>query len=176
MLYCHLWPLSDCTIFSSLSRKQYDFWENFTVHRMCVLISSATLVWNISHSKNYSARYCHKFTKVYETRAFSHMFSYNTKVLYFMKILPVGEPSCTMLTDVRTDVTKLIVAFGNFAKGPKNEWDIRHWVYPGSSIHVISYLEIDKFTFAQVNCWNYFNLTFRIVMPVIIRRALKDSL
>ena len=69
-----------------------------------------------------------------------------------MKIPPVGEPSCTMVTDVRTDVTKLVVAFDNFAKGPKNERDIRRWVYPGTSIYVISYLEVTKFTFAQVNC------------------------
>jgi hypothetical protein len=31
------------------------------------------------------------------------------------------EPSCSMWTDGRTEMTKLIVAFRNFAKAPKNE-------------------------------------------------------
>jgi hypothetical protein len=30
------------------------------------------------------------------------------------------EPSCSMRTDRRTDMTKLIVAFRNFAQAPKN--------------------------------------------------------
>jgi hypothetical protein len=29
------------------------------------------------------------------------------------------EPICSMRTDGRTDLTKLVVAFRNFAKGPK---------------------------------------------------------
>ena len=38
------------------------------------------------------------------------------------------EPSCSIRTDGRTDMTKLIVAFRNFANAPKNSytWNITH--------------------------------------------------
>ena len=83
-----------------------------------------------------------KVVMFYWNSSFLYMFSKNTQVLNTMKTVPVREPSCTVLTDGRTDVTKLRVAFGNFAKGPKNEWDIRHWVYPGCCIHIISYVKV----------------------------------
>jgi hypothetical protein len=45
-------------------------------------------------------------------------FSKNTQIQNFMKIRPVGAE--LFHADGRTDMTKLIVAFRNFAKGPKN--------------------------------------------------------
>ena len=51
---CGLWLHQ---IFSTLSHKRYDFRKNVTEHEMCVLIFSATFVYNISHSKKNSARY-----------------------------------------------------------------------------------------------------------------------
>jgi hypothetical protein len=49
---------------------------------------------------------------------FLHIFSKNTTVSNFMKIRPVGAE---LLHSVgRTDTTKLIVAFRNFANAPKN--------------------------------------------------------
>ena len=42
--------------FSTLSHKRHDFRENFTGHKMCVLIFSTTFIWGISHSKTNSAR------------------------------------------------------------------------------------------------------------------------
>jgi len=49
---------------------------------------------------------------------FLHIFSKNTEVSYFMKIRLVGAE---LLHSVgRTDTTKLIVAFCNFANAPKN--------------------------------------------------------
>jgi hypothetical protein len=45
--------------FSALSHKWRDFWKNVIGHKMCVVIFSTTFVWNMSHFKKNSARYCH---------------------------------------------------------------------------------------------------------------------
>jgi hypothetical protein len=52
---------------------------------------------------------------------FVDRFSKNTQISNFMKICPVGIE--VFRADRRTDVTKLIVVFRNFAIAPKN----RHW-------------------------------------------------
>ena len=44
--------------FPTLSHKRYDFREKVTEHKMCGLI-----VCNISHSKQHSATYCHKYKR-----------------------------------------------------------------------------------------------------------------
>ena len=91
---------------------------------MCGLIFSTTFVWNISHSKNwmrYDQNGLHVkfplFLSVFnETSIFSgHVFK---KKLW--KSVQ-GEPSCSMQTGRRTDMMKLVVAFRNFAKAPKNK-------------------------------------------------------
>jgi hypothetical protein len=46
-------------------------------------------------------------------------FATNTQTSNFMEILQ-WEPSCSMRTDGRKDMTKLIMAFRNFANAPKN--------------------------------------------------------
>jgi len=46
--------------------------------------------------------------------------SKNTQISNFMKILPVGAELFSRRTDRRTDMTKLIVAFHNFANTLKN--------------------------------------------------------
>jgi hypothetical protein len=51
LLYCHLWPVRLYYIFFTLSHKRHDFPENIFEHKMCVLLSSVTFVWNISHSE-----------------------------------------------------------------------------------------------------------------------------
>jgi hypothetical protein len=38
---------------------------------ICVLIFTTTSVWNISHSKKNSAKYCHKFIPVFMWRTLS---------------------------------------------------------------------------------------------------------
>jgi hypothetical protein len=45
-------------------------------------------------------------------------FSKSKKISYFMKISPVGAE--LFHVDGQTDMTKLTVALGNFAKAPKN--------------------------------------------------------
>ena len=49
---------------------------------------------------------------------FLERFSKNPQISNLMQIRPV-QPSFSMWTDRPTDVTKLIVDFGNFAKAPK---------------------------------------------------------
>jgi hypothetical protein len=49
--------------FTTLSHKQHDIQKRVTEHKMCVLNFSTTVVCNISHSKNNSAKY-HKYSKV----------------------------------------------------------------------------------------------------------------
>ena len=67
IICCHLWPVSlyfisphyilssvTCPalqIFSTLSHKRHDFQEKVIEHKMCILLSSTTFVWSISHSK-----------------------------------------------------------------------------------------------------------------------------
>ena len=46
--------------FTTLSHKRHDFREKVTEHKMCILILSATFIWNISHSKN-----CYKCENVF---------------------------------------------------------------------------------------------------------------
>jgi hypothetical protein len=53
---------------------------------------------------------------------FSRQFSKNREIINFMKTRAVGAElfRADAVTDRRTDMTKLIVAFRNFAKGPTN--------------------------------------------------------
>jgi len=49
--------------FSTLSHKRYDCRGEINIeHKMCVLISSSTFVYNLSHSKKNSERKVKKFT------------------------------------------------------------------------------------------------------------------
>jgi hypothetical protein len=87
---------------------------------MCVLILSTIFVWDISHSKKNWAGYdkknvywsCPILTKL----EFSGQFSKNPQISNLMKIRPVGDE---FHADERTDMTKLIITFRNFANAPK---------------------------------------------------------
>jgi hypothetical protein len=46
--------------FSILSHKRHNFRKKVIEHKMCILIFSANLVYNISNSKKTSETYCHK--------------------------------------------------------------------------------------------------------------------
>ena len=57
ILYCHLWPVQLLHKFFPHYSTRHDFREYVTEHKMCLLISSTTFIWNISHSKKKSVRY-----------------------------------------------------------------------------------------------------------------------
>ena len=90
--------------FSTLSHERHDFrGGEVTEHKMCVLISFTTFVWNISHSKKNWARYDKKRILVFMWSArysyqilmkleFSRRFSKkkNTIISNLMNICPVG--------------------------------------------------------------------------------------
>jgi len=60
---------------------------------------------------------CRLFLSDFNVTGFSrHIFLRVTQISNFMKIRPVGAE--LFHVDGRTDTTKLIVAFGNFAKAP----------------------------------------------------------
>ena len=124
------WPAIQ-HFFPTLSNKRHDFRKKKVIEfEMCVLIFSTSFFWNISHSKKKWTRYDEMYIGLYvkymlflsdfnETSSFSMNFWNILKYKISWKSVQ-WEPSCSMRTDERTDMTKLIVAFGNFANSPKN--------------------------------------------------------
>jgi hypothetical protein len=126
VLYCYLWPAQLYYIFPHKSHKSHDFRKKL-LNIKCVSIFSATLVWNISHSKKNSARQ-HKCAKVFMwstrfscrillTLEFSRQIFEKYLNLEFHENPSSGS---RVIPCWRTDMTELIVAFRNFANAPKN--------------------------------------------------------
>ena len=102
---------------------------------MCVLIFSTTFVRNISHSKKKWKTYDQKiytgihakyplFLLILTGLEFSRqIFRKTLKYQISLKSVQL-EPSCSMRTDRMTDMTKLIVAFRNIMKAPKNATEV----------------------------------------------------
>jgi hypothetical protein len=100
------------------------------------LIFSTTFVWNISHSKNISARYDQKCKLVFvqstrysyviliKLEFFRHIFEkysntkFNENASSGNQVFPCGRTDGE--TDRQTSLTKLMVALRNFANAPKN--------------------------------------------------------
>jgi hypothetical protein len=57
--------LSGLKIFGTFSHKRHDLRKKVTVHKMFILIFSTIFIWNISHFRKNSSRYCHKCENVF---------------------------------------------------------------------------------------------------------------
>jgi hypothetical protein len=118
---------------STLSHKRHDFFGKKSLNIKCVFrFSFKTLVWNIFRYKNNRTGYCHKCENVFmwSTRyycrilmklEFSRQTFENKKNLKYRVSSKSAqlELSGFMRTDRQTDMTKLIVAFRNFANALK---------------------------------------------------------
>ena len=108
------------------------FWKKL-LNKICVFwFFSTTVIWNISHSYKNSVRYCHECENIFiqNARYFCRIvmkldvsrqsFEKSSNIKFHQnsssgsRIVPWGR------TDRRTDM-KLLVAFRNFAKAPKNK-------------------------------------------------------
>ena len=144
--------------FPTFSHKGHDFRKKVAAHRMRVLIFSTTFIRNISHFKKDSARYCHKCTNRASHKVPFIIVRFWSKLnvleeflgkslnINFLKTpfsgrlsVPRGRTEGRILsqTDGQTDMTKLIVAFYNFAGAPKmKKWKIaiKYWIRPNGLI------------------------------------------
>ena len=111
---------------STIPNERQGFRENNTEHRMCVLIFSTIFILNVSHLTKNSARYFHKYTYVlmwstpiiirfWRTFNFLDRFSSKKKSIEFHENPSSGT---LVVPRGRTDMTKLRVAFRNFANAP----------------------------------------------------------
>ena len=82
-------------------RKRHDYRGKVTEHKECILIASANFFWNISHSKENWARYCHKLhrssykvhvilVRLQGNLNFLYRLSKNLQISNFIKIRQFG--------------------------------------------------------------------------------------
>jgi len=134
--YCHLWSAQLYCIFTHFFIKGTILLKNSYWTQNYDLIFSTTFVWNISHSKKKWVRYdksaywssCKvSFILVRFWRNLNLINRFSEKNPSYIKfhenpssgsrVVPPGRTN--ERKDKRTDMTKLIVAFRNFAKAPK---------------------------------------------------------
>ena len=134
--YCHLRPVWLYHIFSYILINGTICGKYINERKMCTLIFATIFLWNISKSKKYSATYCHKCTHVFmqSTRYSCHIltnvefsqrgFEKHTNIIFHenpssgSRVLPCGR------SDWQTDMTKIMVAFRNFAKVPRRAYKV----------------------------------------------------
>ena len=127
--YCHVWPAQLYNIFPHYFINDTIF-DNRIEYRICVLIFSTTFVLTISHYKNNSAKYhlcvrkcSYKMPVILsdfsETWIFSREFWKILKYKISWKSVR-WKPRCSMRTEGRTDMTKLMVALCSFTNAPGN--------------------------------------------------------
>ena len=128
--------------FSTLSHKRHDIKKNVIEYKMCVSISSTTLVWNISHSKKKLARYdqkrvlvqawspLHACTILMKLEIFSKDFQKYSNIKFNEN--PSSERRAVPFWQTdgqsgrRTNTTNLLTAaFHNFANAPKHNYHLQ---------------------------------------------------
>ena len=121
----HIFP--HCLIYGPIFRV-----KNVIEPKMCALILSTTFVWNISYSENNSARYRHKCENVlmWSTRyscqilmklEFSEQgFQTGSNIKFHQNSSSGSWVVLCVRMDRRTDMMKIILAFFNYAKAPRN--------------------------------------------------------
>ena len=126
VVYCNLWPLWLHHVFRHFLINGTVFGKEVIGHKMCVLIFSAAFVWNISDSEKNSASCYHKCENVFtsSTRCSCQIlmkFKFSGHMFWkFSNIKFRENPSSgnRVVPCGQTDMTSLIVAFGNFANAP----------------------------------------------------------
>ena len=118
--------LPGSSYFSTLSHQRYDFRQNVTEHKTCVLLFSTTFVWNISHSKKNWMRYDQKLYRssckvpvilvwIQWKFTFLDRFSRNTQNITFHENPYIGS---RVVQCGRADMMMPIAVFRNFANAP----------------------------------------------------------
>ena len=126
--YCRVACLAVSCFFYTLPHKRHDFRKKVMEHKMCGLLFCTTFVWHISHSKkNKQDMIINVHRSSCKVLVILVGFEWNFNFLdrFSKKYLniksranpSIGGSNCSM----RTDMTKLIVAFRNFANAPRNE-------------------------------------------------------
>jgi len=117
----------DLQYFSIFSRKLHYFRRKHHWTQNVCFVSCTTSGWNISHSKKKWARYDQKCLEVFKLST-RYSFPILIKLVISWQIFEkcsnneIYRPVAAEVfhTDGRTEMTKLIVAFRNFANAPKN--------------------------------------------------------
>jgi hypothetical protein len=139
--YCHLWPTPLYNIFPNYLLNSRMFEEKTLLGTKCVLIFGTIFVWNISRSRKIISEI---WIKIYvglyvkyllflpnfnDTWIFSTVFKKKASNISFKENPPVGAELFRAYgrTDIRTGVTKLMVAFSNFVTQPKNIYKSLYW-------------------------------------------------
>jgi len=113
--------------FPTLPHQRHDFRENVIGHRICVLTAFTNFIGKFAILRRNERDTIKNYFGILVTYPlflsdlkFLDRFSKNLQISNFIKLRPVGaELRCSMRTDRRTEMTKLIVAFRNFTNAPR---------------------------------------------------------
>jgi hypothetical protein len=127
--YCYLWHGRLYKILPHYLKSGTSFERKKLLNMKCVLISSTAFVWKSSHSTKNWARFDQKCIIGLHVKYLVFLSDFNDTRIFstgFRKVLKYQiswksvqwKPSCSMLTDGQTDMTKLTVTLRNFANVP----------------------------------------------------------
>ena len=141
ILYCYLWPVWPI-IFLCTSHKWQEFRKKAIENKMGVLIFSTTfkIYLILRRYERDIVINIHRLYRGIHIKYTLFLSDFNKIWIFtadFRKIVKYDiswksvqwKPSCSMLTDGRTDMTKIIVAYRDFTKAPKyhRHWPVFNW-------------------------------------------------